>query len=158
MNNPDAAITFLRSLQLPMWHVRSPQGVPYALHPDHQGEGLLRFILTQRETFKVLHNWLPAMHHGHDWPIATPASHFPWAITRAPSFQDWRGPLPDKVIEYEGYTWRLHPMRFAAHGEVMARAYAVAASTPLATAWDPLAGVPLPGSGGAFALGQESDV
>jgi hypothetical protein len=152
VNNPDAAIAFLHSLKLPMWHVRNKLGDAQAINPDSQGEGFLREMLTRRETFKVLHEWLPIHHFGHEWPATTLASLFSWAITRAPTFQDWRGPLPDKVIEHEGYTWRLHPIRFASQSEVMARAYSIAAQTPLATAWDPLAGVPLPGSGGTHVV------
>jgi hypothetical protein len=152
MNNPDAAIAFLHKLHLPLWHVRGPNGVALALNTDRQGELFLRAMLTERDTCNAPHTWLPASHHGHEWPAATPASLFSWAVTRAPTFQDWRGPLADKVIECEGYTWRLHPIRFASHSEVMARAYTIAALTPLATAWDPLAGVPLPGSGGTYVV------
>ncbi len=153
---PDEAIDFLRARDLPMWHVRCANGVATALHPDRHGQIILRAMLTETpEAYRALLHWLPARHYGHDWPAATPSCAFPWAIVRAPLGADARGPLSDHGVRHGGHVWWLHPVRHASHSEAMERAHVIAATIPLATAWDPLAGVPLPGTGGAACVGRE---
>ena len=152
MNNPDVAIAFLHTFDLPLWHVRGPNGAALALNTDRQGELFLRSMLTERDTCYALHTWLPALHYGHEWPAATPASLFSWAVVNASATSDQRGPLPSAIIQHDDRHWRLHAIRPSAHSEVMERGYNIAAQIPLATAWDPLAGVPLPGSGGAYVV------
>lgn len=152
---PDEAIDFFRVRDLPMWHVRRPDSVARALWPDAQGAGFLRSMLTETpEAYRALLHWLPARHYGHDWPTATPACSFPWAVVQAPLGAEPRGPLPDFGIRLGGHVWWLHPVRHASHSEAMERAHIIAATIPLATAWDPLAGVPLPGTGGAVIVGR----